>query len=104
MPERPEMGTCPECGYRMVPVLTPPPCGHDVDPVRAPLDATGTVYAWTRVWSGDGASTLMAMVDFFDGGLRVTAPVMGADDIAVDNRVEAVVGEDTPVAFRPIET
>jgi uncharacterized OB-fold protein len=97
--ERPNVGTCPTCGMRMVPVLDLPPCGHDAQPSIAPLDEPGIVYSWTRLWSSAEASQLMVMADFFDGGLRITAPLMGADAVAIGDAVHAVVGNETPVVL-----
>jgi uncharacterized OB-fold protein len=96
--KRPDYGTCPTCGSLMLPVLALPPCGHDAPTTVTPLEGTGQVYSWTRAWSGED-STLMAMADFFDGRLRVTAPVVGTEAIAIGDRVEAVIGDDTPVVL-----
>jgi uncharacterized OB-fold protein len=95
----PEYGRCPRCGYLTLPVLELSPCGHDAEPQRELLDSAGTVYSWTRVWDTPESGHLMAMADFFDGALRVTAPVHGSDDIAIGDQVEAIVGTDTPVAL-----
>lgn len=99
--ERPNVGTCPTCGVRMLPVLTLPPCGHDTPPSIAPLDAPGVVYSWTRVWPSSDESRLMVMADFFDGDLRITAPLVGADTVAIGDQVHAVVGTETPVVLSP---
>ena len=100
--ERPKVGTCPTCGMRMVPVLELPPCGHDATPSIAPLDSPGVVYSWTRIWSSADASTLMVMADFFDGGLRITAPLVGAEHVEIGDQVNAVVGTETPVVLAAI--
>ncbi|HSJ29001.1 MAG TPA: hypothetical protein VLB67_12400 [Acidimicrobiia bacterium] len=95
----PDYGRCPRCGYLTFPVLELSPCGHDDPPVRASLDATGTVYSWTRVWETPESGSLMAMADFFDGALRITAPVRDAGEIAIGDEVLAVSGTDTLVAL-----
>lgn len=85
----------------MLPVLALPPCGHAEPASIAPLDTPGVVYSWTRVWSTPESNRLMAMVDFFDGGLRVTAPVIETDEVSIGDLVEARTGTDTPVVFVP---
>ena len=95
----PSYAVCPECGTIMFPVLPSPSCGHLSDPVEQPLTDTGEVYAWTRAWQGDTA-TVMAMVDFFDGRLRVNGPV-AADSIAIGDRVVVAEADATPFEFRP---
>lgn len=97
--QRPDVGTCPTCGMRMYPVLALPPCGHEAEPIVAPLDAAGVVYSWTRVWPTVETSRVMVMADFFDGGLRITGPLVGADSVQIGDTVHAVAGTDTPVAL-----
>jgi uncharacterized OB-fold protein len=75
------------------------PCGHDDEPERAPLDSPGIVYSWTRVWPTPESGRLMAMADFFDGALRVTAPVVDTGEVAIGDAVTAIIGSETPVAF-----
>lgn len=99
--EQPKVGTCPTCGTRMFPILSLPPCGHDSTPSIAPLDTTGVVYSWTRVWMSPDTSRLMVMADFLDGDLRITAPLVGTDTIVIGGSVRAVVGTETPVALVP---
>ena len=96
-----EYGTCPVCGYVMLPVLAMSPCGHSAEPVLAPLDGVGVVYSWTRVWSDETAQTL-AMADFLDGRLRITAPVLGSGEVAIGDLVTASSGDDTPIAISPV--
>lgn len=95
-----EYGTCPQCGDLSFPVLPLSPCGHGDEPQRRPLDEAGVVYSWTRVWAGD-ESTLMAMADFLEGRLRVTAPVMDAEEIEIGAPVRVCPGLDTPYAMQP---
>ena len=97
--EPPTVGTCPVCGTRMFPILSFPPCGHDATPTIGPLDTPGIVYSWTRVWPSADSSRLMVMADFFDGDLRITAPLVGTDTIAIGDRVRAFVGTETPVVL-----
>jgi uncharacterized OB-fold protein len=86
----PDFATCTDCGKRMLPVLDLPPCGHDAPQEIAPLDTPGVVYAWTRAWSTLDQGTLMAMADFLDGSLRVTAPLVEAEEVAIGDEVVAV--------------
>ena len=83
----PQFGTCPRCGYLKYPVLPVSPCGHSDAVVVAPLEESGVVYSWTRV-SIDPKSegTLIAMVDFLGGGIRVTAPLVGATEVAIGSK------------------
>ncbi|MEX2423506.1 MAG: hypothetical protein WD990_05970 [Acidimicrobiia bacterium] len=39
------------------------------------------------------------MADFFDGGLRITGPLVGTETVAIGDRVNAFVGTDTPVVL-----
>lgn len=97
----PVYGTCPTCGERMLPVLPFSPCGHDAPPIERPLDSIGVVYSWTATTTPDGPR-LMAMADFFDGALRVTGPVMGAEKIAIGDEVRASIGIETPITLIPV--
>jgi uncharacterized OB-fold protein len=83
----------------MFPILGLPPCGHEAPPSIAPLDTPGVVYSWTRVWATPETSRIMVMADFLDGDIRITAPLVGADTVAIGDRVHAVVGTDTPVVL-----
>lgn len=97
-----DYGTCPVCGYVMLPILALSPCGHEKAPTVTPLDQPGVVYSWTRVWLGSEENgRILAMADFLNGQLRVTAPVVGVDQIAIGDSVEVTVGTDTPLALRP---
>lgn len=93
-----EYGACPRCGALTLPVLAMSPCGHADAPLVRQLAAPGVVYSWTRVAAP--TATVLAMVDFFDGALRVAGPV-AASDVAIGDHVLAVVGADTPIVFRP---
>jgi uncharacterized OB-fold protein len=86
----------------MLPILALSPCGHEKAPTVTPLDQPGVVYSWTRVWLGSEENgRILAMADFLNGQLRVTAPVVGVDQIAIGDSVEVTVGTDTPLALRP---
>ncbi|MGH8913650.1 MAG: hypothetical protein ACRDZM_03945 [Acidimicrobiia bacterium] len=95
-----EYGSCPVCGYVMLPVLEMSPCGHDAPPVLSPLDEAGVVYSWTRVWPDDTGQTL-AMADFLGGRLRVTAPLLDGGEVVIGDRVRLTVGSGTPLALYP---
>ena len=95
-PDRPDYGTCPLCGYLMLPILELPPCGHDTDPQRAPLEAIGHIYAWTRTWHNQHHSTLIAMADLFNGRLRITAPVTNTETVEIGDPVSVGIGSETP--------
>ena len=85
----------------MLPVLELPPCGHDGPTAVMPLESIGIVYSWT-VTHTSGSPELMAMADFLDGMLRITAPVSGADTIAIGDSVRVYRGEATPIVIAPI--
>lgn len=92
-----EYGTCPTCGYVMLPVLPLSPCGHDDQPVLTPLDEPGVVYSWTTVRPGEEEpGKTLAMADFLDGRLRVTAPVLDGGGVAIGDQVKVTIGWDTP--------
>lgn len=93
-------GACIECGYLMLPVLPLSPCGHDALVEEKPLDELGEVYSWTRFRLGE-SERLLVMVDFFGGKLRVTAPLVETESVAIGDRVRIVPGGDTPYAFVP---
>jgi uncharacterized OB-fold protein len=99
--QSPEYGECPVCGYRMVPVLDLSPCGHDAETIVRALDAEGTIYSWTRLWTSAESSTLVAMADFLDGTLRIAAPVGATDSIEIGDRVVARRGDNTPLELTP---
>jgi hypothetical protein len=82
----------------MFPVLPQSPCGHEVEPVLAPLDEPGLVYSWTRVSIDDGTTEIIAMADFLEGRLRVTAPVLEGD-VAIGSSVVLRPGVSTAYAF-----
>lgn len=87
----------------MLPVLPLSSCGHSDEVEILPLTESGEVYSWTRAHVGTPpGGTLMAMADFFDGALRVTAPVLDAEEIDIGDRVVVVPGEDTPYALRRV--
>lgn len=92
-----EYGRCAVCGYLMLPVPDIPPCGHRCVVETRPLEEPAVVYSWTRMRLGQ--DQILVMADFFDGGLRVTAPLLDADSVEIGDRVRLVEGNDTPYAF-----
>lgn len=97
---KPQYGECPTCRRRTIPVLDLLPCGHEAEAIVQTLDTEGVVYAWTRTTgSGGSAPTVLAMVDFLDGTLRASAPVLGVASLEIGDRVLARHGEETPLAF-----
>ncbi len=91
-----EYGTCPACRYVMLPILPLSPCGHDDQPVLTPLTESGIVYSWTAVQRTLEESTTLAMADFLEGRLRITAPIIDSAEIAIGDRVRVTLGRDTP--------
>jgi len=87
---------CPICNQATFPVHTLSPCGHEVEPILVPFEDVGEVFSWTRTHQAGGA-TPIAMTDFLGGELRVTAPVLGVDNVAIGDRL--VVLESTDGAF-----
>ena len=81
-----------------MPILDFLPCGHDVEPERAPLDSIGSVYSWTRSRLGQH-EVLIVMADFFEGALRVTAPLLDDTEPAIGKAVRLVSGTGIPYAF-----
>ena len=84
---------CPVCNQATFPVHELSPCGHDADPVLVPFDAVGEVFSWTRTHQGD-AVTNIAMTDFLYGELRVSAPVLDVDRVAIGDRLRVLSAED----------
>ena len=87
---------CPICDHATFPVHTLSPCGHDAEPILSPLEDAGEVFSWTRTHQANGV-TPIAMTDFLGGELRVTAPVLGVDEVAIGDRL--VLLESTDGAF-----
>ena len=96
-----DYGICPICGYVMLPVLPLLPCGHSEEPLLNPLNELGTVFSWTTVRLGD-AGQPVAMADFLDGQLRVTAPVLNAGTVAIGDKVKLTIGRDTPYGLNRV--
>lgn len=92
-----EYGICGTCGYLMLPVLDTSPCGHPGPVGTKTLQETGEVYSWTRMRLGE--ERILVMGDFFGGELRVTAPLLDAESVAIGDRIRLVVGVDTPYAY-----
>ena len=86
-----QVGICPRCDYVMYPVLPMLPCGHSEAPRTVSAEEPGTVYSWTRIPSGD-TTTLLAMVDLYDGRLRVSGPVEQGQSVGIGDLVRAVEG------------
>lgn len=96
----PVYGACSECGFAMFPLLSELPCGHAGPPTLMPFEGPGLVYSWTRVWLSEEPGRIIAMADFLDGRLRVTAPVVDADKIEIGDSVHLAPGIDTAYALR----
>jgi uncharacterized OB-fold protein len=84
---------CPVCNEASFPRHALSPCGHDAEPVLFPFGHAGEVYSWTRTHSSAGA-TVIAMTDFLGGELRVTAPVIDLDEVAIGDRLVVLSGTD----------
>lgn len=92
-----EYGRCGTCGNLMFPVPEISPCGHSGKVETSPLEEPAFVYSWTRMRLGQ--DRILVMADFFDGELRVTAPLLDADSVEIGDRVRLVKGDDTPYAY-----
>lgn len=92
-------GTCSGCGYLMYPVLPLCPGGDDGEIVSAPLEETGTIYSWTHSPAGAGGADRrwIAMADFFGGRLRVVAPVVTGQEVAIGDAVELLEESGLPL-------
>lgn len=100
--EQIEYGACTTCGYLSFPILALSPCGHEGEQARRPFEGDGEVYSWSRSWTGREESVLIAMADFLDGSIRVTAPMVDAEDISIGDRVDVVArGSDGAFGLRP---
>ena len=97
-----QYGVCSTCGYLIFPVTVLQPCGHEGTPELRELDAEGVVYSWSRSWTGKETSVLIAMTDFLDGGLRITAPVNGADEVAIGDRLRVTSGDEGRFHLLPV--
>ena len=84
---------CPVCGEYTFPVHSLSPCGHDVDPILETLTEAGEVFSWTRTHAS-GVTTPIAMTDFLGGVLRITAPVLGVDEVAIGDRLVVLANAD----------
>lgn len=91
---------CPVCDEMTFPVHELSPCGHDAEPRLVPLTEAGRVFSWTRTHQQD-AVTVLAMADFFDGALRITAPIRGVTEIAIGDLVRARSGDDGSFLLEP---
>jgi len=89
---------CSDCGYLMFPVPDLTLCGHDGGVELLPFEEPGQVYSRTRIPAMTESSVTMAMVDFLDGRIRVSAPVE-AGDVRIGEEVRLVAGRATPYAF-----
>ena len=95
-------GSCPICGYVMLPVLPLSPCGHGEPADLVELTDPGVVYSWTIVVGPSGEDTVMVMADFLRGRLRLTSPLAGSDRVAIGDEVVVENGNDTPFVLRLI--
>jgi uncharacterized OB-fold protein len=91
---------CPVCNEATFPVHTMSPCGHSIEPLLLPLEEAGEVFSWTRTHQADGVTTI-AMTDFLGGELRVTAPVLGVDEIAIGDRLVVLTSADGGFVLAP---
>jgi uncharacterized OB-fold protein len=91
---------CPSCNQATFPVHTLSPCGHEAEPILAPLEDAGEVFSWTRTHQADGV-TPIAMADFLGGELRVTAPVLGVDEVSIGDRLVALASADGAFFLAP---
>jgi len=92
---------CPVCGQATFPVHALSPCGHDAEPILAPLEEAGEVFSWTRTHRSDGGVTPIAMADFFGGELRVAAPVLRVDEVAIGDRLVVLSSADGAFFLAP---
>lgn len=93
-----DYGECTECGFLMLPIPALSPCGHSAPVETRPLSDTGVVYTWTRARLG-ASDQLMVMADFFDGRLRITAPLLESEQVSIGASVTLITGVNTPYAF-----
>jgi uncharacterized OB-fold protein len=91
---------CPVCNEATFPVHLLSPCGHEAAPILAPLADAGEVFSWTRTHQVD-AVTPIAMTDFLGGELRVTAPVLGVDEVAIGDRLVVLSSADGAFFLAP---
>ena len=91
---------CPACGHAAFPEHALPTCGHAGPGTSYSFTEEGQVYAWTRV-HGAGGTTLLAMADFLDGEVRVTAPLVGTAEVSVGDRVRVRRGAELPYELVP---
>ncbi len=91
---------CPVCDEVTFPVHALSPCGHEAEPILASLEDAGEVFSWTRTHQGDSV-TPIAMTDFLGGGLRVTAPVLGVDEVAIGDRLIVLASPDGAFFLAP---
>jgi uncharacterized OB-fold protein len=84
---------CPVCREVSFPRHVLSPCGHDAEPELFALADAGEVYSWTRTHTA-GVATVIAMTDFLNGELRVSAPVIDRDEVAIGDRLVVLSSED----------
>lgn len=95
-----EYASCPDCGFIAFPVPVMMFCGHSSAPDLRPLEEAGALYSWSRSWDGEGASTAIGLLDFFDGRLRVTAPLAVDADPTIGDRFALAKGDHLPYPYR----
>jgi uncharacterized OB-fold protein len=81
---------CPVCDQATFPVHALSPCGHEAAPLLVPFDDAGEVFSWTRTHSADGV-------------MMVTAPVLGATEIAIGDRLRVRNTSDGAFFLVPAE-
>lgn len=90
---------CQDCGFIAFPVPVMMFCGHSSAPDLRPLEVAGALYSWSRSWDEGGVSTAIGLLDFFDGRLRVTAPLVGERDPTIGDRFLLATGGDLPYPY-----
>ena len=91
---------CPICNELSFPVHPLSPCGHEAEPILARFEDAGEVFSFTRTHQADGV-TPIAMTDFLGGELRVTAPVLDVDDVAIGDRLIVLESDDGAFFLAP---
>lgn len=91
---------CPVCDQVTFPVHELSPCGHEARQILDTLGDPGEVFSWTRTHQAEGV-TPIAMADFLGGELRVTAPVLEADEVAIGDRLVVLATADGAFYLTP---
>lgn len=86
-----QYAVCSECDLHMFPVLPRCANGHRVPLDCRALTGAGVVYSWTAT-DVKGSLVRLAMVDFFDGRLRLVGRAPGGAGIG--DRLKAALATD----------